>query len=71
MTIDYSQFDTSLTKFLRTQVNLWDFNTSWHLLNSYEPQILTQPYIDENMLQCKFIDFSNHIYTLLQLLCDH
>jgi hypothetical protein len=44
--------DISFTKFHITQVNI---------LNLYEPQILTQVYIDQNMLQCKFRDFFDHI----------
>jgi hypothetical protein len=56
-----SQIDKSITKFLITQFNVWYLNTSWHLLNSYELHLLTQPYIDQNMLECKFIDFFDHI----------
>jgi hypothetical protein len=36
-----------------TEVNIWDFNTSYQLLNSHAPQILTQHLFDWNIKKHK------------------
>jgi len=41
-----------------------------HLLKSFENFIMSHMFT-QNMLSCKFLDFSEHFYVLLELFCGN